>query len=409
MIERGLTDQLLAALADTPVVTLIGGRQTGKSTLVQGLGERGHPAEYMTFDDPTVLAGARRDPVGFVERLGERVILDEAQRAPELLLPIKAAVDRRRVPGRFLLTGSANVLFLPGVADALVGRTEVLTLWPLSTAELEGRPAAELIEALFAERPSLPSRPTLGAEELIERLLASGYPEAALRRGAARRRRWFASYVATVLERDVRGLADIDRLEQLPGVLAAVALRSRGPLNKSGISQDLGIPQSTLDRYLALLERVFLVRRLPAWHGRIGPRLVKSPKLLVSDPGLLCHLLNADFGRLSEDRGLLGLVLESYVGMELAKACSLEAEAPRLLHYRTAKGSEIDFVLETSDGRVAAVEVKAAASVGPADLRRFEPLVDRLGERFVRGVVLYTGERAVPFGDRLAAWPLAQL
>jgi predicted AAA+ superfamily ATPase len=409
MIERGLTSHLLAALSDTPVVMLVGGRQTGKSTLATHLERDGRQADYVTFDDPTQLAAARRDPVGFVEGLGGPVILDEIQRAPELFLPIKAAVDRHRYPGRFLLTGSANVLALPVVADALVGRIEVLTLWPLSRAEIEERPAARLVELLFAERPDPPRPASLGRGELIERVIRGGYPEAALHRDDARRRRWFASYLGTILDRDVRGLADIHRLEQLPTVLAAIALRVRGTLNKSALGQDLGIPQSSLDRYLLLLERVFLTCRLAAWHRRLQPRLVKSPKLLLADSGLLCYLLHADRRRLADDPTLFGLVLENYVGMEIVKAASLAAEEPRVLHYRTAKGTEIDFVLETADGRVAGVEVKAAASVSEADFGRFEPLAQGLGERFVRGVILYAGDRVVPFGDRLAAWPLAML
>ncbi len=409
MIERALAQHLLAALSDTPVVMLVGGRQTGKSTLVTHLERHGQEAEYVTFDDPTQLAAARRDPVGFIEAFRSPVILDEVQRAPELFLPIKAAVDRRRDPGRFLLTGSANVLALPTVADALVGRIEVLTLWPLSRAEIEERPAARFVESLFAERPDLPRPAPLGHGELIERVLRGGYPEAALYRDDARRRRWFANYLSTILDRDVRGLADIQRLEQLPAVLAAIALRTRGTLNKSAVGQDLGIPQSSLDRYLLLLDRVFLTCRLPAWHRRLQPRLVKSPKLLLSDSGLLCHLLHADRRRLADDLTLFGLVLECYAGMEIVKAASLAAEEPRVLHYRTAKGTEIDFVLETADGRIAGVEVKATASVGEADFRRFGPLAQGLGERFVRGVILYAGDQVVPFGDRLAAWPIAML
>jgi predicted AAA+ superfamily ATPase len=408
MIERAITTRLLAALADTPVVTLVGGRQTGKSTLVSGLAEHGHEAEYVTLDDPTELAGARNDPVAFVDRFAGPVILDEIQRAPEIFLALKAAVDSDRRPGRFLLTGSANVLFVPTVAEALAGRMEVLTLWPFSAAELQGRPGGRFLELLFEDGPKFSAK-HLGPEELVSRLLAGGYPEAVAREDDERRRSWFSNYMTTILERDVRAMADIERLEQLPALLTAVALRSRGPLNKSGLSQDLGIPNSSIDRYLALLDRVFLVRRLAAWHNRLGPRLVKSPKLLVGDSGLLCSLLRVNRERLLEDDSLRGLVLEDYVGMELVKSATATQSGEDVLHYRTVKGAEIDFLVEAPDGRIAGIEVKSARSVDARDFKRFARLEQTVGDRFARGVVLYTGDRAVSFGERLAAWPISLL
>ncbi len=409
MIERAITRPLLTALADTPVVALVGGRQTGKSTLVSGLAAHGYQAEYVTLDDPTELAGARSDPVAFVERFEGPVIVDEVQRAAELFRPIKAAVDRDRRPGRFLLTGSANVLFVPAVAEALAGRMEVLTLWPFSAAELRGSPGERFTDMLFGERASPPTGGGTTREELATRLLAGGYPEAVAREEDERRRHWFASYLTTILERDVRAMADIERLEQVPALLSAIALRGRGPLNKSGISQDLGIPNSSIDRYLTLLDRVFLVRRFGAWHSRLGPRMVKAPKLLLGDSGLLCSVLRLDRQRLLEDDALRGLVLESYVGMELIKAAGVAAIGTDVMHYRTARGTEIDFLVEAADGRVAGVEVKASRSVDAADFKRFSPLAEQLGGRFARGVVLYAGDRVVTFGERLAAWPVSLL
>lgn len=395
-------------MADTPVIMLVGPRQAGKSTLAMASPIEGLPPTYISFDEPAELAAAQADPGGFVASLGDRVVLDEAQRVPEIFLPIKAAVDRDRRPGHFLLTGSANPLFIPAVADALVGRMEVLTLWPFSGVELAGRPDAAICETLLAERPDLPEAVT-SRDELATRLVQGGFPEVVQRRDNARRKAWFDNYLTTILERDVRAVADISRLEQLPTLLTAVALRSRGPLNKSGLSQDLGVPVSSLDRYLALLERVFVVQRLRAWHNRLQPRLVKSPKMLIADSGLFCHLLRLDASRLLSEPTSLGLALESYVGAELLKAVSVATDSTALMHYRTAKGTEIDFVLEGGDGRVAAVEVKASRSVDAGDFRRFERLRETLGPRFVRGVVLYTGERALSFGDRVEAWPLSLL
>lgn len=409
MIQRTLAGPLMAALADTPVVALVGGRQTGKSTLVQDLAGEGYAADYVTLDDPTILAAARRDPVGFVDQFEEHVIIDEVQRATELFLPIKASVDRDRRPGRFLLTGSANVLLMSAVADALVGRVEVLTLWPFSAAELEGRPGESILDLLFADGSASLQVESVDRPQLIDRLLRGGYPEAVARDDDERRRQWFSNYLATIMERDVRALADIERLEELPALLTAIALRSRGPLNKSGLSQDLGIANSSIDRYLLLLERVFSVHRFPAWHNRLHPRLVKAPKLLISDSGLLCRLLGADRRRLAEDPALLGLVLEGYVGMELVKSIAVAPLGASAMHYRTSKGVEVDFLVESSDGRVAGIEVKAGKTVEAKDFKRFERLESVLGERFSRGIVLYAGDRPVQFGDRLAAWPLSAL
>ena len=408
MIKRSLEGSLQAALGDTPVVMLIGARQTGKSTLVTALTSAAD-GSYSSFDDPAMLAAARTDPAGFVESLGDRAVLDEVQRVPEIFLPIKAAVDRDRKPGRFLLTGSANPLFVPDVPEALAGRMEVLTLWPFSAAELEGREGFRFAELLFDPEAGLPVAEPVEREDLTRRILAGGFPEAVERSEPERRGRWFSSYLTTILERDVRSLADIARLEQLPNMLSAIALRTRGALNKSVISQDLGIPGSSVDRYLALLERVFLVRRLPAWHARVGPRLVKAPKLLVCDSGLLCHLLQWEGERLLSDPTSFGLALECFVGMELAKAVAVDPRAPRLMHYRTSKGAEIDFIIEAPGGRVAAVEVKASSGVDESDFRHMARLRDALGSRFVRGVVLYGGERALPYGDRLNAWPVSAL
>lgn len=407
MLKRALEGPLRAALSDTPVVMLVGARQTGKSTLAKVLGEH-RRASYSSFDEPRFLAAARADPVQFVEDLGETAVLDEVQRVPEIFLPIKASVDRDRRPGRFLLTGSANPLFVPEVAEALAGRIEILTLWPFSQAELEGSDRTVLTELLFSSQGPKGRLP-LSREDLADRIVRGGFPEAVEREDRRRRDQWFSSYLTSILERDVRAMTDISRLEEMPTLLTALALRSRGHTNKSALSQDLGIPVSTVDRYLVLLERIYLVKRLPGWHNRLGPRLVKSPKLLLSDSGLLCSLLRWDKERLLTDPTSFGLALESFVGIELAKATDLDPGNPRLMHYRTSKGVEIDFILETTDGRVAAIEVKASSTLEAADFRRFDRLRETLGSRFVRGVVFYTGDRVLPFGDRLQGWPVSLL
>jgi uncharacterized protein len=395
-------------MADTPVTMVVGARQTGKSTLVTSIAA-GNDASYISFDDPTALDTARSDPVAFVEELDGTSIIDEVQRAAEIFLPIKAAVDRDRRPGRFLFTGSANPLFIPDVAEALAGRIEILTLWPLSGTELEGRPESRIAKLLLDPDFSPRGVRPVDRTALASRVVRGGFPEAVDRKDPERRDRWFGNYLTTILERDVRALGDISRLEQLPRLLTAIALRSRGSLNKSGLSRELAVPLSSMERYLLLLERIYLLRRLPAWHNRLGPRLVKAHKYLISDPGLLCHLARFDEERLLSDPSSFGLALEAFVGIELVKAADVDPGDPRLMHYRTSKGVEIDFVLEAADGRVAAIEVKASSTLEAADFRRFDRLREILGSRFVRGVVFYTGDRVLPFGDRLQAWPVSLL
>lgn len=408
MIKRSLEKPLRAALSDTPVVLVMGARQSGKSTLVTAVAGGGD-ARYMTFDDPILLGTARSDPVTFVAALDGVSIIDEVQRAPEILLPIKASVDRDRRPGRFLFTGSANPLFVPEVAEAFVGRMEILTLWPFSAAELEGRDRLSVAKLVLDADDYPRGVHPVDRKDLVRRIVRGGFPEAVERKDPDRSSRWFASYLTGILERDVRALGDIARLEQQPKLLTAIALRSRGPLNRSALSQELAIPLSSLERYLLLLERIFLVKRLPAWHNRLGPRLVKAPKLLLCDSGLLCNLLRWDEVRLLSDPTSFGLALEGFVGTELAKAVDLDPGDPRLMHYRTSKGVEIDFILEAADGRVAGIEVKASSTVEAPDFRRFDRLRETLGSRFVRGIVFYTGEHVAPFGDRLQAWPVSLL
>ena len=408
-IARAITPRLLTALGDTPAVMLVGPRQAGKSTLVQSIAGGPYPARYLSLDDLRTLDAARRDPVGLIESADGPLVIDEIQRAPELLLPIKAAIDRDRRPGRFILTGSAQVMLLPRVSESLAGRIEVHTLWPFSQAEIEGVPG-RIIELLLEESSQPEPTPAGTRKNLIERIVRGGFPEALARREDDRREEWLASYLTVIVQRDLRDLANIERLAEVPAVLASLASRVRAPLNKTQVGSSVGIPRTSLDRYLTLLEHVFLIYRLPAWHTNRIKQISKAPKLLISDSALLTHLLRTDRGRLAKDDSLLGAVLECFVGMELTKQLSAAMTRASLLHMRTATGTEVDFVLEGADGRLAGIEVKASATVRGDDFKHLTTMRDRIGnERFARGVVLYTGAERLPFGERLEAWPLATL
>ncbi len=408
MRGRHATDALLDALRDTPVVYLQGARQTGKSTLVRAVAEREHPARYLTLDTAAVLAAALNNPEGFIAGLERPVVIDEVQRAPALALAIKAAVDTDRRPGQYLLTGSASVMSLPALSDSLAGRMELHTLWPFSQGEL-AEVRETFVDRVFAERLVTPDTAPDTEESLIGRLCAGGYPQIQMRRSHARRQAWFDSYVDAILQRDVRDLANIERLSEIPRLLALLASRAGELLNFADLGRTLGIPQTTLKRYLALMEMTFLVRLLPAWFSNLGKRLAKSPKLLLTDTGLLTHLVEADDGRLRRDRTLLGHVLENFVAMELIKQLGWSERRCRLFHFRTESGTEVDLVLEDRAGRLVGVEVKSAASVRQQDFRGLETLARLTADRFVRGVVLCTGTSVVPFGRNLFALPVSQL
>ena len=408
MRGRHATDALLDALHDTPAVYLQGARQTGKSTLVRAVAERQHPAQYLTLDTAAVLAAALNDPEGFVAGLERPVVIDEVQRAPALALAIKAAVDSDRRPGQFLLTGSASVMSLPALSDSLAGRMELHTLWPFSQGEL-ANVRETFVDRVFAERLVTPDTVPNTEKSLVDRVCTGGYPEIQTRRSHARRQAWFDSYVDAILQRDVRELANIERLSELPRLLALLASRAGELLNFADLARTLGIPQTTLKRYMTLMEMTFLVRLLPACFSNLGKRLAKAPKLLLADTGLLTHLVEADENRLRRNRTLLGHVLENFVAMELIKQLGWSERRCRLFHFRTESGAEVDLVLEDRAGRLVGVKVKSAAAARQQDFRGLETLARLTGDRFVRGVVLCTGTTAVPFGRNLFALPVSQL
>jgi predicted AAA+ superfamily ATPase len=409
MWKRKITTRLLAALSDTPAVLLHGARQTGKSTLVQSIAETAHPALYLTMDNITTLVAVQQDPVGFVQGLRQRnVILDEVQRVAELFLPLKAEIDQERRSGRFLLTGSANALLLPRLADALVGRMEVIELWPLAQCEIEESDCG-LVDASFARTP-LPVKPfATNRQDVIQRALRGGYPEAVLRANDERRTDWFDAYITTLLQRDVRDLAAIQGLSELPLLLSLLAARATASLNVSDLARSARIPVATLNRYLTLLQATFLVRLVPAWSSNLSSRLVKAPKLLLNDTGVLAYLTGMSELSLETAPTAAGMLLENFVGMELIKLASWSQTRPDLFYFRTHDQKEVDFILQNRSGDVVGIEVKAASAVQESDFRRLHALADLLGTRLVRGLLFYTGDTLLPFGERMYAVPIAAL
>lgn len=406
MYTRNLKDGLLAAAQDTPVVLLNGARQTGKSTLL-GMFDPTHKAHIISLDDLTVLQAIRNNAQAFLAGLqGERIIIDEVQRAPELFLPLKEVVDRRRQPGRFFLTGSANVLMLPKLADSLAGRMEIATLWPLSQGELRGRKESFIDLAFSKER--LPSITACSQQELFQMLEMGGYPEVMTRSDPKRRVAWFHSYINTILQRDVQDLSKIEGLAALPNLLTLLASRAGGLLNAADLSRSLGLTNPTFQRYLNLLIAVFLVVSITPWFTNLGKRLVKAPKLYLSDTGLLCHLLGIDHNSFAENRNLLGPVLENFVVMELLKQSGWSEQRAQLSHYRTHTGQEVDIVLESGQ-QVVGIEIKSASRLTSDHFKGLRHLREELGQRFHRGVILYSGREVVQLEDKIWAAPVSIL
>jgi len=402
---RLVEPRLLEALDDSPAVLVHGPRQSGKTTLVQMVGEpRGYV--YISFDDQAVLAAAKEDPVGFVDNLPNRAILDEAQRVPELFSSLKRAIDQNPGMGRFLLTGSANLLFVPRLSDSLAGRMSILRLHPLAQLELE-QSNLNFLDQVFAAGPR-PAGVKRLRGELVERICAGGFPAALRRKSWGRRLAWYRDYVETLVQRDVRDLSRIRSLDVLPRLLRAAAAETARMMDVSKLAAPFTVSRPTIREYLTLLSRLFLVEELPAWHNNLLKRVIKQPKLHMGDTGLACAMLGLDPHRLEENRTLLGQMLETFVYQELRRQASGWVNDARFYHFRTKDKEEVDIVIE-SGSRIAGFEVKAAATVRSPDFRGLRKLQRVAGKRFLRGLLLYDGENVLPFGENLYALPIRML
>ncbi len=406
MFKRFLISQIEASLADTPVIFVGGPRQSGKTTLVSTLPER----TFLTLDTAAVSAAARNDPEGFIFGLPENVTIDEVQRAPELFPAIKQAVDRDRKLGKFLLTGSADVLLVPRISESLAGRMALHTLWPLAQAEIaETSPEEWFFDDSAFTRTAFAEVGAGGFDDLVDRVTRGGFPEPFQRKSVDRRDSWFEGYVTTIIERDIRELADIERHADLPRLLTLLALRAASVLNGADLARDAGLSVMTTRRYCSLLEAVFLVGFIPAWHVNTTKRLVKSPKILLTDTGLATFLWGRRSFNDEAGRRAFGRLVQNFVGMELIKRIGWIEGGLKLFHYRTQAGQEVDWVLENRAGQIVGVEVKPAATVGASDLKGLKSLAADAGPAFKRGIILYGGTTTVPFGNNLFACPIGKL
>ncbi len=397
---------LVAALTDSPAVLIHGPRQSGKTTLARIVGAPlGY--DYVSFDDSVARTAAESDPAGFVGAMGERTFIDEVQRVPSIFTALKQEIDAGRYPGRFLLTGSSQVLLVPNLSDSLAGRMEILRLYPLSQGEIYGR-APSFLDDLFRGTFPTSSGRRLG-DALAELISGGGYPAALARSTSRRRANWYRNFIDTQLQRDVQDMARISALDALPRLLTAAASQTARIYNLSNMASPFQMSRSTIGYYVTLLERLFLIDRLQPWHTNQLSRLVKSLKLHIGDTGLGCALIGAGPRVLAKDRSLLGQYLETFVYQELKRQAVCQEDPVEFFHYRDRDRREVDIVIERGVGEVAGVEVKASASVSPSDFRGLRQLKKAAGDRFVAGAVVYDGEITAGFGDGMFAVPVRRL
>lgn len=408
MYPRFLSDVLGRRMQFFPVVLVVGPRQSGKTTLTKKIGkERG--MVYSSFDDINNLIGVQIDPIGYLNLLNKPLILDEVQRAPEILLPIKVDVDNNRHPGRYILTGSANPLLVPKLGDALTGRMAVCNMWPLSQGEILSV-KEKFMEHLFAEE-SLPNQfPAFDQEELITKLFLGGFPALHTSSSEEERKVWCNDYLSLSIQKDINELSKIEGFAHLPALLYGLAARVGSTLNIEELSRMAKTASTSIRRYIQLLENLFMLYRLPAWSKNIDKRLTKSPKIHFSDTALLLHVLNMNHTQLRSNLNILGHVVENFIVMECVKQASWSKHDPKLYHYRQEreKGTEVDLVIE-SEGKVVGIEIKLSSVVRQDDLKGLNALKNAAGKSFHKGIILYMGNRVLPLGDNVRAVPINAL
>jgi uncharacterized protein len=413
MIRRYLAPIIRECISQFPVVLLVGARQVGKSTLAQHLIDESWKARYVSLDDRTALDAALMSPDGFVREGPTPCIIDEIQRAPDLLRAIKLDVDAHRKPGRFLLTGSANVLTLARVSETLAGRVAVRELAPFSWGELREDPPPLAVDALFEARSVRtllkllrppPRVPRL--KEIQDFVLSGGYPVPALMAPGRVRATWFESYRQTYIEGDLRDLANLAHVPDFGRLMTTLALRTGQLLNVSELSRDVGLSVTTLRRYFNILMQTFQIFLVHPYSVNIRKRLVKTPKIYFADTGVACHLGAVDRWETLERQGRIGSMVETWVAGELRKMLSWTSHRTDLWYWRTHDGREADFILERG-GEVAGIEVKWHAGFEEKDLAGLRDCADALGDRWRFGLLLHGGDETVVVDAHTVAVPLA--
>jgi len=392
---RTLETILKIALETFPIVLLNGARQVGKSTLALEKFQN-----YLTFDDGELRLYAKENPKAFLKNLELPICLDEIQKVPSLLEYMKMQIDKERVNGSFLLTGSSNVLDHKDAKDTLAGRLCELRLHPLSSKEKNNKPYENVIEKLLKRDFKLAKKEY--SDEIIKHILDGGYPEILTLEGL-QKDLWYKSYIATYIERDARDLADIRDIDSFIKFVNVLASRSATLLNKSRLSSDVGIKEMTTDNYLSIISRIYQATLLRPYFANIGKQFTKSPKVFFNDTGVLCSLLRIDSKEKLLSSPYSGAVFETYIFCELQKHLSYMQKSGTLYHYRTNDKKEIDFILEV-DNEIVACEVKQSSSIKKDDFKHIIDFQSRCEQKCL-GVVFYNGESVIEFSEDLVAVP----
>ena len=416
---RRIQRKIERALEYAPVVLIQGPRQCGKTTLAKIFLDSDDNAEskninsqlkadcYVSFDDRVEREKAESDSVAFLSSLPQRVIFDEIQLAPEILDAIKMEVDRSQIPGQFILTGSCDVLQLDKIPDSLAGRMHIIRLHPLAQCEID-KTKPDLIDSLLNGKIQVGRYKQFEAP-YMDRLMAGGYPRVLKLSNEHQRMKWCEDYTDSMIERDLMEFTHFQRIKNLPELIRTAAENTAQLLNISSMAANLEDSRPTVMKYLALLEKVFLLEQLPAWHTNRTKRTEKTQKLHMLDTGLVAAMLELDRHSIERDRSEIGKLLETFVLQELRRSASWRDKKLTFSHFRDRDGVEVDIVIERGRYCVAGVEVKAAKSVDHRDFSGLRKLKKLAGDRFATGIVLYDGPTCRPFGDKLFAVPLRSL
>lgn len=406
--ERYILKDIIESLENQPIVLINGARQVGKSTFIEEVLSKKVELDYVTLDNEQDLLSLRGDPASFLKQYEGLIAIDEIQRAPDIFISLKRIVDERKKYGQFLLTGSANVLMLPKLSESLAGRMMIYTMWPLSQSEIRNT-ASNFIKKIFQKDPVFKNKEELSEDEWTEILIKGGYPASLRAKTQKQRNTWFKSYLATILQRDIKSLSDIEGLREIPNVLEILSTRVGNFINLSDVGRISGIKTTTMQRYFSLLKMVFLVIDVPGWYKNQEKRLIKSPKVFLNDTGLLCYLLGLDIESLKSNKTLGGHVFENFVCTELIKQLGWSDVPIKLYHFRTHIGQEVDFVLEGPEGKIVGIEVKYKRTCTLSDLKGLRKLKELSGKKFHKGIILYQGNKTVFMDKDIIAIPATTL